>query len=81
LQKLSESWRLTELFSVIPHYTSKKYNPGVNKNIDQLIQKLKAELGQPFPGIESSFDNELVFVAGLSGIVFNSLVAVRTIFP
>jgi hypothetical protein len=53
----------------------------VNKNIDQLIQKIKAELGKPFPGIESSFDNELVFVAGLSGIVFNSMVAVRTIFP
>jgi len=69
----------------------------VNKNIDQLIQKLKAELGlllsisfgvflfvlffQPFPGIESSFDNDLVFVAGLSGIVFLTMVLVRTLFP
>lgn len=69
----------------------------MNKNIDQLIQKIKAELGlllsisfgvflfvlffQPFPAINSGFDNDLVFVAGLSGIVLVSMIVVRTIIP
>ena len=69
----------------------------MNRNVDQLIQKLKEELGlllsisfgvflfvlffQPFPAINPGIDNNLVFVAGLSGIIFLSMALVRTLFP
>jgi uncharacterized BrkB/YihY/UPF0761 family membrane protein len=69
----------------------------VRKKFDELIQKLKDELGlflsigfgvflfvlffQPFPFASQDFNNRLLIVAGLGGIVFFFIVIVRTLLP
>jgi DNA-binding LytR/AlgR family response regulator len=69
----------------------------VNKNIDQLVEDLKQELGlllsisfgvflfvlffQPFPFEEFDFNNSLLFVAGLGTIVFVIMVIIRIVIP
>jgi DNA-binding LytR/AlgR family response regulator len=69
----------------------------VNKRFDELIQKLKDELGlflsigfgvflfvlffQPFPFAVQDFNNRLLIVAGLGGIIFFFMVVVRTLLP
>jgi DNA-binding LytR/AlgR family response regulator len=69
----------------------------VNKNVDQLIEDLKQELGlllsisfgvflfvlffQPFTFENFDFDNSLLFVAGLGTIVFVIMVIIRIVIP
>ncbi len=69
----------------------------MNKNFNQLIQKLKEELGfflsigfgvflfvlffQPFPLVSSDFNNSLLIIAGLGAIIFLFIVIVRIILP
>lgn len=69
----------------------------MNKKFDELIQKLKDELGlflsigfsvflfvlffQPFPFAGQDFNNRLLIVAGLGGIIFFFIVIVRTLMP
>jgi DNA-binding LytR/AlgR family response regulator len=69
----------------------------VNKNIDQLVEDLKQELGlllsisfgvflfvlffQPFTFENFDFDNSLLFVAGLGTIVFVIMVIIRIVIP
>lgn len=69
----------------------------MNKNVDQLIEDLKQELGlllsisfgvflfvlffQPFTFENFDFDNSLLFVAGLGTIVFVIMVIVRIVIP
>jgi DNA-binding LytR/AlgR family response regulator len=76
---------------------SLKYIVNVAKRLDELVQKLKDELGlflsisfgvflfvlffQPFPFISTDFNNILLIIAGLGGIVFLFMVLVRTVLP
>jgi DNA-binding LytR/AlgR family response regulator len=69
----------------------------VNKRIDLLIQRLKAELWlilsisfsiflfvlffQPFPIRNFDLNNDLVFIAGFGGIVFLTIVLMRIFIP
>jgi len=69
----------------------------VNKNVDQLVEDLKQELGlllsisfgvflfvlffQPFTFENFDFDNSLLFVAGLGTIVFVIMVIIRIVIP
>lgn len=69
----------------------------MNKNVDQLIEDLKQELGlllsisfgvflfvlffQPFTFENFDFDNSLLFVAGLGTIVFVIMVIIRIVIP
>jgi DNA-binding LytR/AlgR family response regulator len=69
----------------------------VNKRIDDLIWNIKTEFRlllsisigiflfvlffQPFPLINSDINNALIFVAGLGGIMFLTLLLVRTLIP
>lgn len=69
----------------------------VNNKFDQLTKRLRTDLRlfisislgiflfilffEPFPPVNPNINNYLVYVAGLSGIIFISLVLVRTILP
>ena len=69
----------------------------MNKNVDQLVEDLKQELGlllsisfgvflfvlffQPFTFENFDFDNSLLFVAGLGTIVFVIMVIIRIVIP
>lgn len=69
----------------------------MNRNVDQLVEDLKQELGlllsisfgvflfvlffQPFTFGDLDFDNSLLFVAGLGTIVFVIMVIIRIVIP
>ena len=69
----------------------------MNKNVDQLVEDLRQELGlllsisfgvflfvlffQPFTFENFDFDNSLLFVAGLGTIVFVIMVIIRIVIP
>lgn len=69
----------------------------MNNKFDQLIKRLKTDLGlfisislgvflfilffEPFPPVNPNLNNYLVYVAGLGGIIFISLLIVRVMLP